>query len=134
MNRHTYQKNSGFIALISSVIISVVLLLTITTLSFNGYYNRFNVFESEMKERSQALAKACINIALLRIVSGEKYTGNTAISISDTESCRVGEITHQSGMYSFKTSAEHYNSQTNYKVTVNDADFSIKSLEETATF
>ncbi len=74
MKRKT-SKEKGFIALFSVVIISFVLLLAVISLTFTGFFSRFNILDSESKERSDELASACIEIARLKIALNNSYTG-----------------------------------------------------------
>jgi hypothetical protein len=72
----------GFIALISVIIISFVLLSMTITLNFSGFSGRFNIFDSESKERSDQLADACIASARLTLALNNTYTGvNPSIPI-----------------------------------------------------
>ncbi len=74
---------NGFIALISVIIISFVLLLMTITLNFAGFSARFNIFDSESKEQSNQLANACIDSARLAIGSDEATTNKVVVDIDD---------------------------------------------------
>ena len=65
----------GFIALFSVIIISFVLLLMTITANFSGFSGRFNIFDSENKERSNELADACIEEARLAIALDDYSVG-----------------------------------------------------------
>lgn len=81
-------KKRGFIALVSVIIISFVLLITAVTLSLTGFFVRFNIFDSENKERSNALADACIESARLALAADTSYSGNDkVITINVSEKC-----------------------------------------------
>ena len=67
------KRNKGFIALISAVLISVILLLIATNLSLTSFYGRSNILDSELKERSSALAEACADTALLKLANNRNY-------------------------------------------------------------
>ena len=58
-------KKNGFVALISAVIISVLLLIITVGVSMTGIMGRFNVLDAESKERSISLAEACADTAIL---------------------------------------------------------------------
>ena len=62
------KRNKGFVALMSAIIISVILLLIITNLSLTAFYSRSDVLDSELKDRSSALAEACVDTAILKLV------------------------------------------------------------------
>ena len=82
--------NSGFIALFSVIIISFVLLIVAVTLNFTGFSGRFNILDSESKERSNALAEACIDSGRLAIALDE-YEEDEVVTVNDIgedeESC-----------------------------------------------
>jgi hypothetical protein len=61
MEKHSTQ--SGFIALISILIISAVLLATTLGLAQFGIANRFFILNLEQKTDSEKLAEACVQIA-----------------------------------------------------------------------
>lgn len=61
MKKHSTQ--SGFIALISILIISAVLLATTLGLAQFGIANRFFILNLEQKTDSKRLAEACVQIA-----------------------------------------------------------------------
>src|ERR1044072_7315133 len=66
----------GYIALMSALIISVILIGFLTTLSLGGFFGRFNVLNSEFKERSAAVAEGCANAAISRMGGDVTYAGN----------------------------------------------------------
>lgn len=69
------QDSRGFVALMSAILISAILLVLIFTLNISSFFNRFNVFDSENKRVSLGLAEACVNVGLLRIGQGAATTG-----------------------------------------------------------
>ncbi|KND51767.1 MAG: putative hemagglutinin/hemolysin-related protein [Parcubacteria bacterium C7867-001] len=80
-------KPRGFIALISAVVISTILLGLATTLANTTFFSRFDVLNSEYKRISLGLAEACVHSALSKIgvdynyvapVGGETVTLGTA--------------------------------------------------------
>lgn len=83
----------GFIALISVLIISVVLLLITTSGSLAGFYTRMNALMFENKERSRALAEACIDRTLLALVVDQSYIGGATTTVSGGDTCYTGTIT-----------------------------------------
>lgn len=77
----------GFIALFSVIIISFMLIIVAVTLSLSGFSGRFNVFDSESKERSNSLADACIESARLAIAL-KNYDLNEEVKVDvDGEEC-----------------------------------------------
>jgi hypothetical protein len=88
----------GFIALISSIIISSILLALATSLGASTFFTRFDVLNSEYKRISLGLAEACVNATLAKIGSDYDYTGNETISLGTgygtTLQCTIGTLTH----------------------------------------
>ncbi len=119
----------GYVALISAVIISVILMAIVFTLSFTGYFGRFNVLESEFKERGAGLAEACADRALLKLANNPSYTGNETLSI-EGNLCTIQPIQSSPPNKIIKTQAVFHDSYTNLRVTVDAATLVIASWEE----
>jgi hypothetical protein len=81
------EKEKGFIALFSVIVISTVLLLVATTLSFSGFFGRFNVLDTESKSRSDELAEACIEYATLQLANDNTFTVSDEEVEVGTEKC-----------------------------------------------
>ncbi len=64
----------GFIALMSVIIISAILLVLLFTLGVASFFNRFDVLDTENKRVSLALAEACVNVAMIRLAKDSTYT------------------------------------------------------------
>jgi hypothetical protein len=123
------QKKEGFVALISVVIISAILLLVAVTLSLSGYYGRYNILDSELKKRSVAIAEACVDTALLNLANNPSYTGNATTTIG-SDACYVGTVTG-AGTKTLKARSMYKNYYTDLKVVVNASTLSVVSWEET---
>lgn len=65
----------GYIALVSALLLTVVLLVLTVAVSLSGYYSRINVLGSEVKEQSAALAEACVNKAMADVAIGSPVIG-----------------------------------------------------------
>lgn len=63
--RHRLASEKGFIALISVIVISAILLSLIFTLEISSFFNRFDNLDAENKRISLGLAEACVNMAML---------------------------------------------------------------------
>jgi len=66
-------KQTGYIALISAIIISIMLVGITFGVSQAGYFSRFGSLDAEYKKISKGLAESCINIALLKIAEDPNY-------------------------------------------------------------
>ncbi len=124
---------SGYIALVSSIIISILLLAVTFTVSSNNFSGRFNVLNAEFKERSLALAEACVDTALLKLAQNPFYSGNENISVGNDQ-CSVLPIETPSGQKIIKTKAIFQSSVTNLKITAQASDLSVISWEEVPKF
>lgn len=123
-------RNRGFIALISAIIISAVLITITFTLSASSYFTRFDILSSEFKERSAALAEACGDIALLKLAQVPTYGGNETITIG-SDTCSILPIPPAvGGQVTVNTKAIFQRVVTNIKVIANTSDLSIVSWEE----
>lgn len=127
MNQH------GYISLISSIIISVLLLAITFAISFNNSSSRFNILNAEFKEQSSALAEACVDTALLKLAQNQSYGGNENISVGNDQ-CSILPIETLTGQKIIKTKAIFQNAATNLKVAVQAGDLSVISWEEIAKF
>jgi len=94
------RNNGGYIALISAILISVSLLVMVVAVSFEGFYSRFSVLESEQKEISAYLAESCVNTAILKISQNEDYTGGETILIGG-HNCKIVNV-DKSGSFNEK--------------------------------
>lgn len=117
MKTHTPQ--NGFIALMSAMLISVALLTLMISVSFEGYYGRFAILDSELKETSVSLAEACVNIAILRLAQGNEFTGT--VPVGDNE-CEIVDINTVSGNYVIEAQGVYKDAYTNLEVEI-DPDF-----------
>jgi hypothetical protein len=87
----TASSNGGFIALMSAIIISVVLLVVVVSVSTGGFISRFNIVDSELKETSIGLAEACADIAILRLAADGSYDpgAGEVITVDDSDPMNI---------------------------------------------
>lgn len=85
MNSHTNTHERGFIALVSVVVMSAILLVLLLTLGVSSFLNRFDVLDTENKRVSLGLAEACVNMAMIKIAENPSYA-----PVSGGECVRVG--------------------------------------------
>jgi type II secretory pathway pseudopilin PulG len=119
------QTNSGFIALMSAIIISIVLLGIVLTGGLTGFFGRFNVLDSESKERSVAAAESCIDLAVL------DYINKGKITITGGEDCEIkfkDDTSNPITILSQSSSINH--AYTNIKAVINTDDMTINSWIE----
>ncbi|MDO8529912.1 MAG: hypothetical protein Q7S10_00655 [bacterium] len=121
----------------SAVVISVLLLAITLSLGFSGFFTRFNILDSEFKERSAALAEGCVDVAMVEAAK-EIYSSNKTILVGTitTDDCTIVSSVKDSpiaGQTTIKTQGDTNKAYTNLKVIINNANFSIISWEECAT-
>jgi hypothetical protein len=81
-------KNGGYIALMATIIIALVLLVMIVKEGFSGWMTRFVVLGTEAKEQANALAEGCIDQAVASLITDPSYLGNTTSSMPGGD-CKV---------------------------------------------
>ena len=122
----------GFIALMSAIIISAVLLIIVTTSSFTGFFGRTNILDAELKARSAAAAEACINSQILAIASNLVLCPTiTDIDLNTIDHCTIKFLT--CSPIEIKAQGTANGAYTNLDVLVDPADFSITSWKEIIT-
>ena len=136
MNALTQQ---GFVALISAIIISALLLTITITMGMTGIFSRFNVLDSESKERSSALAEACADEAIMKLASDKDYKlvspddHNIAVGSDTCDIVSLSPATPRSFPITIQTRGVINKSYTNLVVTIN-SDYGIDSWEEVSNF
>ena len=75
MNYHN-KKQSGYIALMATIIISLILLVMTVQAGSSGWSARFNVLGTEAKEQANALAEGCGEQALATVLTNPNYAGD----------------------------------------------------------
>ncbi len=119
------QHQGGYIALISAIVIALLLLSLALGIGFSSIFGRLNILDSESKERSLALAQACVNIAILDLATGTTHANPVAVA---SATCKILSYNP-----TIKTQACVNRSTTNLQVTV-DENFAITSLQELPNF
>lgn len=108
MKRFNLKNEKGFVALISTAVISAVLLVAAASVSRTAFWARFDLLARENKKISAARAEGCVQAALLRIVRNE--------NLDVSEKCENVEISINNP-YTITATANWKNSRTNLRVT-----------------
>lgn len=122
---------NGYIAIISAIVISILIMGFVFAVSFSGFFNRFNILDSSLKETANGLAEACVETALLKLAENSSYGGNENIAISN-EQCSILPLENAGNQKIIKTKAIVQKAVANFKIIVNANDLSIISWEELA--
>src|SRR5512146_2551685 len=80
--RFMFYDKSGYVALLSALIISAVVIVIILTLGQGTYLHRINIADAHYKTKSRALAEACVETALLDLTTNPNYAGNETINVA----------------------------------------------------
>ena len=142
----------GYIALIAAILISVSLLIMVAVVSFEGFYSRFTILESELKEQSDYLAEACVQTAILKISKDEQYylasfpeiilvEANDPTDPGDDMTCEIVDVSHIGfgipGDYNIEAKGVSGDAITNLCVTVefsSNTSYTIEDWEEIGNF
>lgn len=121
MNKHYKNKNGGYIALMATIIIALVLLVMTVEEGLTGWYARYAVLGTEAKEQATALAEGCGDQALALLITDLTYQGNTD-TITPAGDCHTYPITFNSpsaGMVDIKTQAVVRQAYANLELSTN---------------
>lgn len=90
MNRKSNQ--SGFIALISVIILGFVLLIVVLTLGSKSVGTRFLLLDLERKDATKALAEGCVQVAIVAIVNNPSYSAsNISVPVGEN-TCTIKSV------------------------------------------
>lgn len=132
------ESKKGYIALMATIIISLILLVITVEEGASGWYMRFNILGAEAKEQANSLAEGCAEEAMAKLLTDPTYLGNSTIT-SSVGTCHVYPIELNSpiaGLLTLKTQAVVKESYANLemKMNMNDIHFgSIPTAPSTGT-
>ena len=87
-----YQKNGGYIALISVLIAGGVMLILGLSASRSGITSVQSALRDESAMRARLLADACAEEALFRLRTNLSFLGSEEVSVNTNESCTIRNI------------------------------------------
>lgn len=122
----------GYVALMSAIVISVLLMGLTFTVGFAGYQSRFNVLDGEFKEASKSLAEACAETALTQLALDPSFTGPLNVPVG-SDSCDIVSAAPDvpvPGQTTILTLASKNSATTNISLTVDSAALTIISWNE----
>ncbi len=125
-------QGGGYIALMLTIIISMVLLVMVAEEGFAGWHARFNVLGTEFKEQASALAEGCIDQTITGLVMGVSYDGETPLA-SPIGTCNVLVSTSTPGTVIINTQANVSGSYTNVGMAVQFNDVHIGTVPSAPT-
>ncbi|MEJ0001783.1 MAG: hypothetical protein WDN09_01170 [bacterium] len=84
-------RQEGFIALVTVLILMTVLMMLMFANNTSSYFARFDALGSENKRISLGLSESCSNAALLRLAQNYDYAGSETINVGD-DACYIEHI------------------------------------------
>jgi hypothetical protein len=126
MHAHPKKKKGGYIALMATIIISLVLLVMTAEEGFSGWYARYAVLGTEAKEQANALAEGCGDQALALLITDLSYAGGDT-TVTPAGECHTYPIAFDSpspGMVTIKTQAVVRDAYATIALTIDLADLS----------
>ena len=117
---------NGFMALISTIIISVILLSMAVSLNFTNFYTQSNTLDSELKETSFNLAESCVNIGLLKLIQNPNYHPYNEVVNIRNENCTIISIDNDT----IETMANYKNYTTNLHAKIDPNNRSVQGIDE----
>jgi len=130
-------RERGFMALISAIIMTLIILTVTVLLNLFSFFGRFNILDLEFKEISVGLAEACADRAILNLANNPSYTPAAGgdIILVGSDNCKILSITGAS-QKTIRAQAIYKDSYTNLKVVVTPLvnTISINSWEEVPHF
>ena len=134
MIRRAKNQKSGFVALITAIIISVILLAVAASLNQKGFFARAEILEAEYKFRSSVLAEACVDRALLKLAEDIGYSMPETLGVVD-DACDIVSVSTSGSQITINTSARFpagiNGAVTKLQIVVNLSDLSVISWRET---
>lgn len=127
----------GYIALISTLVIALLLVAITFSLSFSAFSARFNILDSEKKGVSNSLAESCVNAAMVKLAANATYTpppGGETLSVGN-DTCTILDIQTSGSQKIIKSQGTFQNTYTNIlaTITLGTNSITLDSQEETPT-
>src|SRR3989344_4157305 len=101
IHKNNFYSQQGYVALMSAIVISVLLIAVTASLGFSAFFGRFNIVDSESKERSLALAEACVSHAILEVGAGT-FSNDKTVAIGD-DKCYIISTVGSGSQVTIKT-------------------------------
>ncbi len=120
----------GYIALMATIIISLVLLTITIQEGSSGWYARFNILGTESKEQANALAEGCAEQAQATLLTDPSFMGNLTIP-STHGVCNILPIEIDSptpGLVTIKTQGVVNNSYANLNMIMEMNDLHLNAI------
>lgn len=131
--KKTRDRQKGYIALTSAIILSVLLLAITVSLGFTSFFARLNISDTQSKTEADALAEACVNTALANLAQGSTATGAVAVGSATCNIVSVRENDPESGQTTITTQAFINKAYANWRVIIDSQTFDVIAWQELET-
>lgn len=128
------KNQQGFIALISVLMLSVILLGAVISLAQYGIVSRYALLTLEQKEVSHTRARACIQVALIAIANDPLYETNNKKAAFDGSWCDIVSVDADGSESVVRVSASSSGAVTNLEAVVDASSGDILKIKEIPTF
>ncbi len=130
MSCNFYKNEDGYMALVSTIIVSILLTGLTATLATTGYWARFDILNLQYKTHSYWLAQSCNNLLLIALANNREYAVNEPIHING-DTCTASTITHNpDSTIDLTSTGIIQGSSSTITVKANTADLSLISQKE----
>lgn len=122
----------GYIALMTTLIISFVLLSAVITASFESFWNLAGIWQRHSKELSFSLAESCFDQAIVRKLQNPNYEPLPEGELIKIEnfSCKILSVEKDADFFIIKTESSVDKTFTRLQGIFDPENFKIISLEE----
>ncbi|MDP3901558.1 MAG: hypothetical protein Q8Q37_01100 [bacterium] len=127
------QKNSGYIAVVTSVILGMLMLMIAVTLSLSSFGSRLNNLDFYNKQTSYFVALSCLDKTLLELSKDSNYGGDATTTVDSFE-CFAFPIEIDGNNKIIKSRSRVNGATTNLLLTIESETLSTISLEEVGKF
>ncbi len=127
-----YHKKEGYIAVISAIIITTIVIVIALVFSSSNFLGRFDTLGFETKDAARKVAEGCLEHAKLQLALGA-YSGNETINVG-TETCQILPIETAGSNKIIKAKAAVLERTVNLKLVVDSTSLETVSLEEVNSF
>ncbi|KKR04996.1 MAG: hypothetical protein UT32_C0024G0006 [Parcubacteria group bacterium GW2011_GWC2_39_14] len=123
------------IALLISVLVLGVLLLSFVTVSTRGFLQETSTLTSlTFKKQADSLATACIETALYKIADNASYGGNETVAVG-SQNCTIRPIIYNGQTWTIESEAGVSNVKSRLRIVISKlVPISIVSWEEVGSF
>ena len=128
-------ESRGYIALMSTLVISFILSAVVLAGSFESFFSRQNVLNRELKEMSFSLAEGCLQKAVLVIRQSPNFKVNehNETLFSDLEKnllCTLKSLERDAAKITINVQAKALRAETNLEAVFDEDSLEVTQLKE----